>query len=50
MEEQTATLKEIIQQAFYSLEEQGLMLKTGEWTIGKVGDLQPFYTRTTVSK
>lgn len=50
MKEQTATMKEIIQQAFDSLEEAGLMRKTGKFMRGMAGDLQPVYTATTVSK
>jgi hypothetical protein len=50
MEEQTTALRELIQAAFDSLEEQGLMRKTGEFTRGRAGDLQPFYINTTVSK
>jgi hypothetical protein len=49
MEEQM-TLKEIIQAAFDSLEEAGLMRKTGRLVIGMHGDLQPVYAPTAVSK
>jgi hypothetical protein len=50
MQEQPATLKEIIQAAFDSLEEAGLMRKTGQFSRDEDGDLQPWYTATTVSK
>jgi len=38
-----------IQQAFDSLEEQGLIRKTGELRRGKAGALQPVYVATTVA-
>jgi hypothetical protein len=43
-------LKKIIQDAFESLEAQGLMRKTGKLLRGKDGDLQPVYVATLVSK
>jgi hypothetical protein len=49
MEEQI-TMKEIIQAAFDSLEEAGLMRKTGQFSRDEDGNLQPWYTATTVSK
>jgi hypothetical protein len=42
--------KKIIQEAFDSLEAQGLMRKTGELVRGRGGDLQPVYVPTLVSK
>jgi hypothetical protein len=42
-------MREVIQQAFDLLEEQGLMRKTGELVRGRAEDLQPVYTPTIVA-
>jgi hypothetical protein len=44
------TMREVVQEAFDSLEEQGLLRKTGELRRGIAGDSQPIYVATTVSK
>lgn len=44
------TMREVVQEAFDSLEVQGLLRKTGELRRGVAGDLQPIYVPTTVSR